>query len=123
MRLGVVLHAGEVDHHAGLIPDHPAVVPRGNGDDIARTELEGRLDILIDGEESELGAGELIRVAPGVRRQLVNRGPGRLVLLALGGAGEHEGRDGEAFASWDDETPTSPQDLPLPPDLERSDLR
>jgi mannose-6-phosphate isomerase-like protein (cupin superfamily) len=85
--------------------------------------LEGRLDILIDGEEPELGAGELIRVAPGVRRQLVNRGTERLVLLALGGAGEHEGRDGEAFASWDDETPTSPQDLPLPPDLERSDLR
>jgi len=85
--------------------------------------LEGRLDILIDRAESELGAGELIRVAPGVRRHLVNRGPERLVLLALGGAGEHEGRDGEAFASWDDTTPTSPQDLPLPADLERSDLR
>jgi hypothetical protein len=67
----------------------------------------------------------------------VGVGPERLVLLALGGDGEHEGRDGEhegrdgehegrdgeAFASWDDETPTSPQDLPLPPDLERSDLR
>ncbi|MGO9957839.1 MAG: cupin domain-containing protein [Solirubrobacteraceae bacterium] len=85
--------------------------------------LEGRLAILIDGEESELGAGELIRAAPGVRRQLVNRGPERLVLLALGGAGEHEGRDAEAFATWDDETPTSPQDLPLPPDLARSDQR
>lgn len=40
MRFGVVLHAGEVDHHAGLVPDHPAVVPRGYGDDIAKTELE-----------------------------------------------------------------------------------
>ena len=35
--------------------------------------LEGRLDILIDGEESELGASELIRVAPGVR---LTRQPG-----------------------------------------------
>src|SRR2546423_15419494 len=42
--------------------------------------LEGRLTLLLEGEESELGQGELIRVAPNVRRQLVNRGPGRVVL-------------------------------------------
>jgi mannose-6-phosphate isomerase-like protein (cupin superfamily) len=80
--------------------------------------LEGHLSLLIDGEESELGEGELIRIAPALRRQLVNRGPGRLVLLALGGEGEHQGRDGEAFATWSDETGVPPQELPLPADLE-----
>jgi mannose-6-phosphate isomerase-like protein (cupin superfamily) len=79
--------------------------------------LEGTLTLLIEGDESQLGAGELVRVAPAVRRQLVNRGPGRLVLLALGGAGDHQGRDGEAFASWEQESGVSPQELPLPPDL------
>jgi hypothetical protein len=64
-----------------------------------------------------LGRGELVRVAPEVRRQLVNRDPERVVLLALGGAGEHVGRDGEAFASWDDERGVPPQELPLPEDL------
>jgi uncharacterized cupin superfamily protein len=79
--------------------------------------LEGTLSLLIEGEEHTLGYGELVRVAPAVRRQLVNRGPGRLVLLALGGAGEHVGRDGEAFAAWEDEHGVSPQELPLPDDL------
>jgi uncharacterized cupin superfamily protein len=79
--------------------------------------LEGTLTLLIEGEEQTLGRAELARVAPAVRRQLVNRGPGRLVLLALGGAGEHAGRDGEAFAAWDDEHGVPPQDLPLPDDL------
>jgi uncharacterized cupin superfamily protein len=79
--------------------------------------LEGTLTLLIEGEEQTLDHGELARVAPAVRRQLVNRGPDRLVLLALGGAGEHVGRDGEAFAAWDDEHGVPPQDLPLPDDL------
>lgn len=79
--------------------------------------LEGRLVLLMEGEESKLGEGEMIRVAPGLRRQLVNRGPERVLLLALGGDGEHHGRDGEAFASWEDEAGVSPQELPLPPDL------
>jgi mannose-6-phosphate isomerase-like protein (cupin superfamily) len=85
--------------------------------------LEGRLALIVEGEESELAAGELIRVAPGVRRQLVNRGPDRLVLLALGAAGEHQGRDGEAFVAWEDETAVSPADLPFPPDLSAGELR
>jgi mannose-6-phosphate isomerase-like protein (cupin superfamily) len=79
--------------------------------------LEGELTLLIEGEETTLGPDELIRVAPAARRQLVNRGPGRLVLLALGGDGEHHGRDGEAFASWDEEQGVAPQELPLPADL------
>jgi mannose-6-phosphate isomerase-like protein (cupin superfamily) len=85
--------------------------------------LEGRLTLLLEREESELGEGELIRVAPSVRRQLVNRGPGRLVLLALGGAAEHAGRDGEAFGDWSDEQPVPPQELSMPPDLDPGELR
>lgn len=85
--------------------------------------LEGRLTLVIETEPTELGQGELIRVAPRLRRQLVNYGPGRVVLLALGGAVEHQGRDGEAFASWDDDSPTSPQDMPMPPDLGPGELR
>jgi quercetin dioxygenase-like cupin family protein len=79
--------------------------------------LEGTLTLLVEGEEHVLARGDLIRVAPDLRRQLVNRGPYRVVLLALGGAGEHVGRDGEAFASWDDERGVPPQELALPEDL------
>lgn len=85
--------------------------------------LEGSLSLIIEGEERTLPSGELARVAPAVRRQLVNRGPNRLVLLALGGAGEHEGRDGEAFISWEQTTSAPPQETPLPPDLDASELR
>jgi mannose-6-phosphate isomerase-like protein (cupin superfamily) len=85
--------------------------------------LEGQLTLLVESEAIELGRGEMIRVAPRLRRQLVNRGPGRLVLLALGGATEHQGRDGEAFASWEDEHPVPPQGMPLPADLDPGELR
>jgi quercetin dioxygenase-like cupin family protein len=83
--------------------------------------LEGTLTLLVEGEEHVLSQGELVRIAPDLRRQLVNRGPERLVVLALGGAGEHVGRDGEAFASWDDERGVPPQELPLTEDLPPSD--
>jgi quercetin dioxygenase-like cupin family protein len=76
--------------------------------------LEGTLTLLVEGEEQVLEPGELVRVAPQVRRQLVNRGPERLVLLALGAAGEHTGRDGEA---WDSPHSAPPQEVPLPEDL------
>ncbi len=84
---------------------------------------EGTLTLLVEGEATDYGAGELIRVAPDVRRQLVNLGPGRLVLIALGGANEHNGRDGEAFTSWEQETPAPPQEVPFPEDLPASELR
>jgi hypothetical protein len=58
-----------------------------------------------------------VRVAPGVRRRLVNAGAEPLVLLAIGGAELHAGRDGEAFSSWEEETGAPPQEIPLPPDL------
>jgi mannose-6-phosphate isomerase-like protein (cupin superfamily) len=84
--------------------------------------LEGRLTMVIERDEAELGEGELMRVAPGLRRQLVNRGPGRVVVVAVGADGEHRGRDGEAFASWDDEVGGAPQDIPLPADLGSEEL-
>jgi quercetin dioxygenase-like cupin family protein len=83
--------------------------------------LEGTLTLLVEGEEHVLSRGELVRIAPDLRRQVVNRGPDRVVLLALGGAGGHVGRDGEAFASWEDERGVPPQELPLPEDLPPSD--
>jgi mannose-6-phosphate isomerase-like protein (cupin superfamily) len=79
--------------------------------------LEGTLTLLVEGVEETLGPGELVRVAPELRRQLVNRGPERLVMVALGGDGEHTGRDGEAFISWDDAQGAPPQEIPLPADL------
>jgi mannose-6-phosphate isomerase-like protein (cupin superfamily) len=79
--------------------------------------LEGTLTLVVEGEEEAVRQGELVRVAPEVRRQLVNRGPERLVLLALGGDGEHQGRDGRAFTSWDDADGAPPAEVPLPDDL------
>ncbi len=79
--------------------------------------LEGTLTLLVEGEEHVFERNELVRVAPPVRRQLVNRGPQRLVLLALGGANEHVGRDGEAWADWDSPTSAPPPEVPLPEDL------
>ncbi len=79
--------------------------------------LEGTLTLLVEGEEQALERGELVRVAPAVRRQLVNRGPERLVMLALGGTGEHAGRDGEAWTDWDSPQSGPPQEIALPDDL------
>src|SRR5918998_4993310 len=63
--------------------------------------LEGTLTLLIEREDHVLERGELARVGPELRRQLVNEGPDRLILLALGGSGEHAGRDGLGYESWD----------------------
>jgi len=80
--------------------------------------LEGELTLLVEGEPTLLAADTAARVGPGVRRQLVNAGPARLVLLALGGAGEHVGRDGAAWSDWDEAGPgRPPQEVPLPQDL------
>ena len=79
--------------------------------------LAGTLTLGVDGEERELTQGEIVRVAPEVRRQLVNRADTDCLLLALGGAVEHVGRDGEAYESWDAEAGAPPQQVPLPSDL------
>jgi uncharacterized cupin superfamily protein len=85
--------------------------------------LEGVLSLAVEGSERDLARGELARVGPTVRRQLVNRGPGRCVILALGGAGTHVGRDGTAFTSWEATEGAPPQETPLPEDLPASERR
>ena len=85
--------------------------------------LAGTLTLEIEREERDLATGELARVGPELRRRIVNRGPGILRLLAIGGAGEHQGRDGLSYASWDDAEPRPPQEIPLPEDLPASELR
>jgi quercetin dioxygenase-like cupin family protein len=80
--------------------------------------LEGELTLGVEGEEHTVARGGLVRVGPSVRRQLVNRGTTTLVMVALGGSGEHVGRDGIAWQSWDEGgAGRAPQDVPLPADL------
>jgi uncharacterized cupin superfamily protein len=80
--------------------------------------LEGELTLGVEGEEHTIGRNGLARVGPSVRRQLINRGTTTLVLVALGGSGEHIGRDGRAWESWDEDGDgRTPQDVPLPADL------
>lgn len=83
--------------------------------------LEGQLTLVVEGAEHVLGAREAVRVPAELRRQLVNAGPERLVLLALGGDGEHAGRDGLAWESWDEDGPgRPPQEVSPPTDLPAS---
>ncbi len=85
--------------------------------------LHGRLTLEIEGEAHDLERGEMMRVAPAVRRRVVNLGPDLCILLALGGAGEHLGRDGVAYEDWDSRDGRPPQEVPLPDDLPASELR
>jgi len=85
--------------------------------------LEGTISLAVDGAERDMGVGELARVAPEVRRQLVNRGPDRCAILALGGSGDHVGRDGVAFVSWQSTEGAPPQEIPLPEDLPKEERR
>ncbi len=75
------------------------------------------MSVVVEGTGHELTPGLVGRVGPEERRQLVNASDQRVVLLAFGAAGDHVGRDGEAFESWDEETGRPPQDVPLPEDL------
>ena|ERR1700733_9670201 len=80
--------------------------------------LEGELTLLIEGVEHVLGPDRVARIGAPVRRQLINPGARRVVILALGGSGEHAGRDGQAWVSWEDDGPgRPPQEIPLPEDL------
>lgn len=85
--------------------------------------LGGTLTLELEGEERDLAAGDLARVAHDMRRRLTNRGPGICRVLAIGGAGEHSGRDGLAYSDWDDDQARPPQEVPLPEDLPASELR
>ncbi len=82
--------------------------------------LAGELTLGVEGSEHVLGVDRLGRVPAQVRHQLVNAGSELLVLLALGAAGEHVGRDGSAWESWEQTgPPRPPQEVPLPKDLPR----
>ena len=82
--------------------------------------LEGELTLLIEGVERVLGPDRLVRIGASVRRQLINAGAKRVVIVALGGSTEHVGRDGRAWLSWEDDGPgLPPQEIPLPDDLPR----
>jgi uncharacterized cupin superfamily protein len=84
--------------------------------------LRGTLTLAVEAEELRVAEGEAVRVAPEIRRQLINRGETPVVLLAIGAAGEHVGRDGEAFATWDAEEGRPPQDVALPDDLNEHEM-
>lgn len=80
--------------------------------------LAGELTVLVEDAEHVLGPRQSMRVGPGVRRQLVNRGPERVELVAVGSAGEHVSRDARAWASWDEPGDgRPPREVPLPDDL------
>jgi mannose-6-phosphate isomerase-like protein (cupin superfamily) len=106
-----------------LQPGQRSRIHRHENQEEVYVVLEGTLTLAVEAEETDFGPGELTRVAPSVRRQLINRGPERVVLIALGGHGEHQGRDAEAFESWDQEVGGSPRDVPFPPDLGQEELR
>jgi len=78
--------------------------------------LRGTLTLGLEDGELEIGEHEVVRVPAATRRQLSNRGEGRCVLVAIGAAGEHVGRDGEAFEDWNEKEGRPPQDVPLPAD-------
>jgi len=105
-----------------LAPGQRSRVHRHEHQEEVYLVLEGTLTLIVEGEEQDLERGELVRVGPSVRRQLLNRGPGRLSLLALGGAGEHQSRDAVAYHSWEDETGATPQEVPWPDDLDPDEL-
>jgi uncharacterized cupin superfamily protein len=101
-----------------LQPGQRGRIHRHERQEEAYLVLEGTLTLLVGDEPRELRRGGLARVAPDLRRQLVNRGGEPLLLLAIGGANAHEGRDGRAYESWDEQGEgRPPQEVPLPADL------
>ena len=99
-----------------LRPGQGSRIHRHERQEEAYLVLDGTLTLEIDGEGArELATGDLARVGPDVRRQLSNRTEAPLYVLALGGALEHDGRDGRAYGSWEEEGDgRSPADVPLP---------
>lgn len=100
-----------------LRPGQRMRVHRHRHQEEAYLVLRGTLTLLIEEEEHVLQTGDASRVAPGVRRQLVNAGDELCAVLALGGANSHDGRDAEAFEAWSETVGREPRDVPLPDDL------
>ena len=92
---------------------HPP--PRAPGGGLPRARGHAHADRRGRGARARPGRARARRArgAAPARQPAARRG---LLLLALGGAGEHVGRDGEAFESWEQETGAPPQEVPLPED-------
>ncbi len=107
-----------------MAPGERNRIHRHTGQEEVYVVLEGTLTLVIEGEPHDYAKGELVRLAPNVRRQIVNRHREPLSLIALGGFidREHGGRDGEAFADWAQTEPGTPQTVPAPEDLSPSEL-
>ena len=98
-----------------LRPGQRGRIHRHRRQEEAYLVLEGTLTLQFEDSTRELGRGELARVAPDVRRRLWNRTDAPLLVLAMGGAQPHEGRDGRAYHSWDEQGEGHPpQEVPLP---------
>jgi quercetin dioxygenase-like cupin family protein len=106
-----------------LAPGQRMRIHRHAGQEEVYLVIEGRLTVLVEGVAHTVAAGELMRVAPEVRRQLANTHRERVTLVALGSARDgHESRDAEAFNTWEETTGGQPRDVPLPDDLTDSEL-
>jgi quercetin dioxygenase-like cupin family protein len=106
-----------------LQPGQRMRIHRHAGQEEVYLVIEGRLTVLVEGVAHVVAAGELMHVAPEIRRQLANTHRERVTVVALGSAGdEHESRDAEAFSSWEETTGGQPRDVPLPEDLPASAL-
>ena len=84
----------------------------------AYTVLEGELTVIVEGDPRVLRPGEIAAVRPETKRQLTNPSGERVVVLAIGAAGEHQSRDALAWESWEEGGEgRPPQEVPLPDDL------
>lgn len=80
--------------------------------------VHGRLTLQLESIALELEVLDVARVAPEVRRQLINAGDELCAVVAIGIApGDHESRDAEAFDGWADTIPRQLREVPLPSDL------
>jgi quercetin dioxygenase-like cupin family protein len=106
-----------------LQPGQRMRIHRHAGQEEVYLVIEGRLTVLVEDVAHTVAAGELMRIAPEVRRQLINQHRERVTLVALGSAADgHEPRDAEAFNTWEETTGGQPRDVPLPDDLPESEL-
>lgn len=106
-----------------LQPGQRMRIHRHAGQEEVYLVIEGRLTVFVEGVAHTLATGELMRIAPEVRRQLANTHRERVTLVALGSAFDgHESRDAEAFNTWEETTGGQPRDVPLPDDLTDSEL-
>jgi uncharacterized cupin superfamily protein len=100
-------------------PGQRGRVHRHEGQEEYYLVLSGELTMIIEGDEHTFATGTLAKLAPGLRRQSLNRGDVPAVVLAVGAHGVHEGRDAVAWADWDEGGPGRPPgEIPEPADLE-----